>query len=76
MKEIFKTFILKKSQQTTIKKENYPVCKELEHFMILRLLIKHHLDFLSLKEGCTCSSESLSETPKTEFLTIRPICFC
>ena len=26
--------------------------------MTLKLLTEHHLEFLSLKEGCTCSSES------------------
>ena len=26
--------------------------------MTVKLLNKHHLDFLSLKGGCTCSSES------------------
>ena len=27
-------------------------------FMTVKLLTEHHLEFLSLKEGCTCSSES------------------
>ena len=27
-------------------------------FMSLKLLTEHHLEFLSLKEGCTCLSES------------------
>ena len=26
--------------------------------MIVKLLTEHHLELLSLKEGCTCSSES------------------
>ena len=26
--------------------------------MTVNLLTEHHLEFLSLKEGCTCSSES------------------
>ena len=26
--------------------------------MIVKLLTEHHLEFLSLKGGCTCSSES------------------
>ena len=31
--------------------------KPLEYFMIVKLLTEHHLEFLSLKEGCTGSSE-------------------
>ena len=32
--------------------------------MTVRLLIEHHLEFLSLQGGCTCSSEStLVKTP-------------
>ena len=30
----------------------------LEYSMTVKLLTEHHLDFLSLKEGCTDSSES------------------
>ena len=30
----------------------------LEYFMIVKLLTEHHLEFLSLKEGCTGSSDS------------------
>ena len=34
------------------------LCLSLEYSMDLKLLIKHHLEFLSLKGGYTCSSES------------------
>ena len=34
------------------------ICKSLEYAMILRLLTNHNLEFLSLKVGCTGSSES------------------
>ena len=34
------------------------LCKSLECSMSVKLLAEHHLDFLSLKEGCTGSSES------------------
>ena len=30
----------------------------LEYFMFVKLLTEHHLEFLSLKGGCTGSSES------------------
>ena len=34
------------------------LCLSLEYSMTLRLLTKHHLEFLSLKGGCTGSSKS------------------
>ena len=34
------------------------LCKSLEYAMVVKLLPEHHLEFLSLKEGCTGSSES------------------
>ena len=34
------------------------LCKSLEHSMTVKLLAEHHLEFLSLKKGCTGSSES------------------
>ena len=34
------------------------LCQSLEYSMSVKLLTKHHLEFLSLKGGCTCSSES------------------
>ena len=34
------------------------LCKSLEYSMIVKLLTEHHLEFLSLKESCTGSSES------------------
>ena len=34
------------------------LCQLLEYSMTVKLLTKHHLEFLSLKGGCTCSSES------------------
>ena len=35
------------------------LCWSLEYFMTVKLLIKHNLEFLSLKGGCTGSSESI-----------------
>ena len=29
--------------------------------MIVKLLTEHHLEFLSIKGGCTCSSESIND---------------
>ena len=34
------------------------LCKSLAYSMNIKLLTKHHLEFLSLKRGCTGSSES------------------
>ena len=34
------------------------LCLSLEYSMTVRLLTEHHLEFLSLKGGCTVSSES------------------
>ena len=34
------------------------LCLSLEYFMNVKLLTEHHLEFLSLKEDCTGSSES------------------
>ena len=34
------------------------LCLSLEFSMIVKLLTEHHLEFLSLKGGCTSSSES------------------
>ena len=34
------------------------ICLLLEYSMTVKLLSKHHLEFLSLKGGCTGSSES------------------
>ena len=34
------------------------LCKSLEYYLSVKLLTKHHLEFLSLKGGCTGSSES------------------
>ena len=34
------------------------LCKSLEYYMIVKLLTELHLEFLSLKGGCRCSSES------------------
>ena len=34
------------------------LCKSLEYSMNIKLLTKHNLEFLSLKGGCTCLSES------------------
>ena len=50
--------------------------------MTVKLLTEHHLEFLSLKEGCTCSSEStLVKIPHcwkshvTEHITGRQVLF-
>ena len=37
------------------------LCWSLEYSMTMKLLIKQHLDFLSLKGGCTGSSESIHD---------------
>ena len=34
------------------------LCKSLDYSIGVKLLTEHHLEFLSLKIGCTCSSES------------------
>ena len=34
------------------------LCLLLEYSVSVKLLTEHHLEFLSLKRGCTCSSES------------------
>ena len=34
------------------------LCWSLEYSMIVKILTEQHLEFLSLKGGCTCSSES------------------
>ena len=34
------------------------LCQSLEYFMTVKLLTKHHLEFLSLKDSCTGSSQS------------------
>ena len=34
------------------------LCKSLDYSMTVKLLTEHHLEFLSLKGGCTGSSES------------------
>ena len=34
------------------------LCQSLEYSMSVKLLIEHHLEFLSLNVDCTCSSES------------------
>ena len=37
---------------------NQSLCKSLEYFITVKLLTEQHLEFLSLKGGCTGSSES------------------
>ena len=39
-------------------KSDQSLCYLLEYSMTVMLLTEHHLEFLSLKGGCTCSSES------------------
>ena len=34
------------------------LCQSFEYFMIVKLLSEHHLEFLSLTDGCGGSSES------------------
>ena len=34
------------------------LCSSLEYLVSVRLLTDHRLEFLSIKVGCTCSSES------------------
>ena len=38
------------------------LCKLLKYSISVKLLTKHHLEFLSLNEVCTCSSESTLAT--------------
>ena len=35
------------------------LCQSLEYSLTVKLLTEHHLEFLSLKEDCACSSESI-----------------
>ena len=46
------------------------LCKSLEHSMTVRLLIKHHLEFLSLKGGCTGWSGSTLSCQNATLLEI------
>ena len=48
----------------TYAQSDQSLCQSLEYSMSVKLLTKHHLEFLSLKGGCTCLSEStLVEMP-------------
>ena len=40
------------------KQSDQSLCRSLEYFMIIKLLTEQHLEFLSLKGGCTCSTKS------------------
>ena len=42
----------------TYAQSDQSLCSPLEFSMSVKLLTEHHLEFLSLKGGCTCSSES------------------
>ena len=37
---------------------DHSLCQLLEHFLSVKLLTEHHLEFLGLSGGCTGSSES------------------
>ena len=47
-------------------------CLSLEYSMNVKLLTEHHLEFLSLKGGCTGSSESIH----VKFHTLLEISWC
>ena len=34
------------------------ICQSLRYYLTVKLLTKQHLEFVSLKEGCTCSWQS------------------
>ena len=42
----------------TYAQSDQSLCKSLEYSTTVKVLTKHHLEFLSLKGGCTCWSES------------------
>ena len=42
----------------TSKASDRSLCKSLEYSMSVKLLTEHHLEFVSLKGGCTGPSES------------------
>ena len=48
----------KASDQPAHTQSNQSICSLLEYSMSVKLLTEHHLEFLSLKGGCTGSSES------------------
>ena len=46
------------TSKTSYTQSDQSLCKSLEYSMIVKLLTEHHFSFLSLKGGCTGSSES------------------
>ena len=42
--------------QISLRDQN--LCLSLEYSMSVKLVTEHHLEFLTLKGGCTCASES------------------
>ena len=53
---LFKLFT--RSIQSKYAQSDQSLCLSLEYSMTVKLLTEHHLEFLSLKGGCTGSSES------------------
>ena len=51
-----------KAQTCAYMQSDQSLSKSLEYSMTLKLLTEHHLELLSLKEGCTGSSESTDTT--------------
>ena len=45
-------------QDNTYAQSGQSLCLSLKYYMIIKLLTEHHLVFLSLKGGCTGSSQS------------------
>ena len=54
------SYVRQAKDQTSLRipQSDQSLCLSLEYSMTLKLLTKQHLEFLSLKAGCTGSSES------------------
>ena len=73
----------------TYPQSDQSLCKSLAYSMTVKLLTEYHLEFLSLKGGCTCSSESTlvkmphcwksHAAPRLDFQRVwwfLPFCWC
>ena len=61
LKNVLKNFQMSEQYWGCLDKKsgvNFSPAETLEYSMIVKLLTKHHLEFLNLIRGCTCSSES------------------
>ena len=54
----FATMWYVRPAKAQISASDQSLCKSLEYFLSVKLLTEHHLELLSLKGGCTSSSES------------------